>query len=765
MSKWMLFTAIALSIVGAGCDASPQRYLDKGNGLFDAGRYAEADLNYEKAIQKNPSFGDAYYRLGLSKMRERQVADAINALTHAAELLPQNDEVRIAFANACFAAYLADRRDARLYGQVESIAKLLLAKNPKSYDGLRLKGYLEMLDLHFADAIDALNMANAAKPMQAEVIEALTQCLLSNGEAAEAEKLASELIQRQPADGRIYDILYDYYKSNRRPGDAEAILLKKVENNPSSLPYRLELARHYAAANNRAAMEETLREATDNASRFPDVFAETGNFYASLKFYEDAQREYQAGMNQGDKNQRWSCEKGSAEVFIALRKWDEAQAMLAQMLKEAPGNPAARALRVEIDLDEGDPDKAAATVTELRALVAINGRDPALHYNLGRAYVAANRTDEALLQFNQTINLQPNYVPALVYAANVSLERQEFKEANQYANRLANVTGGNASARLLSAVSLIGMGDFSGASRELNRLNRENPNASLIKVQQGELMRAEKNYKEAENIFKTLYESDRNNLVALGRLMDTYYDQEKYDAAIQYLTGESRRSGSKEIQRMLADAALRGKKLDVAIQQYSQMAAAEPQNPTAHLRLGDAYLQAGRVDEALNQFETAKKLAPKDALTNAMLALALHNSGRAAEAERAYRDTLALESNNPDVKNNLAYLMAETGGNLDEALRLAQEAQRDKPQDMALTDTIGWIYYKKKNTDSAIAVLTNVVQKAPRDPIYHYHLAAALYDKGDKTQAKRELQAAIDNRPSKLYEARIRDLMEKVSQN
>jgi predicted Zn-dependent protease len=81
---------------------------------------------------------------------------------------------------------------------------------------------------------------------------------------------------------------------------------------------------------------------------------------------------------------------------------------------------------------------------------------------------------------------------------------------------------------------------------------------------------------------------------------------------------------------------------------------------------------------------------------------------------------------------------------------------------MALSDTVGWIYFKKKNTDSAIQVLSNVVQKDPREAVYRYHLGAALLEKGDRSGAKKELMAAIGDHPSKVYEGKIRDLLTKV---
>jgi predicted Zn-dependent protease len=107
--------------------------------------------------------------------------------------------------------------------------------------------------------------------------------------------------------------------------------------------------------------------------------------------------------------------------------------------------------------------------------------------------------------------------------------------------------------------------------------------------------------------------------------------------------------------------------------------------------------------------------------------------------------------------------MAETNGNLDEALRYALEASKNKPDSVAMSDTVGWIYFKKQASESAIQVLTNVVQKEPKDPIYRYHLAAAMLQNGDAADAKKELQTAMANRPNKVYEEKIKDLMAKIN--
>jgi Flp pilus assembly protein TadD len=209
----------------------------------------------------------------------------------------------------------------------------------------------------------------------------------------------------------------------------------------------------------------------------------------------------------------------------------------------------------------------------------------------------------------------------------------------------------------------------------------------------------------------------------------------------------------------LADTSLRGHKLDAAVQQYSRLVSAAPSSAFDHLRLGDSLLQKGDTQQAVSQFETAKSLNPKDPQTNGMLALALSKAGKTEDAERAYRETLALQPENALVKNNLAYLLAEKGGNLDDALRLALEASRQQPANMSLADTLAYIYIRKSLPDSAIQILSNATRKDPNQPAYHYHLAMALLQKGDKAGSRRECEAALANGPGKADEEKIRTML------
>jgi len=69
-----------------------------------------------------------------------------------------------------------------------------------------------------------------------------------------------------------------------------------------------------------------------------------------------------------------------------------------------------------------------------------------------------------------------------------------------------------------------------------------------------------------------------------------------------------------------------------------------------------------------------------------------------------YQKALDIRANSPLAANNLAYLMVETGDNLDTALSLAQTARRGMSESPNAADTLGWVYYQKGIYRSAICL-------------------------------------------------------------
>ncbi len=60
--------------------------------------------------------------------------------------------------------------------------------------------------------------------------------------------------------------------------------------------------------------------------------------------------------------------------------------------------------------------------------------------------------------------------------------------------------------------------------------------------------------------------------------------------------------------------------------------------------------------------------------------------------------------------------MAETGGNLDEALTLATRAKQKLPSLAEVSDTIGWIYLKKNLYNNAVEIFKDLVAQGAGQP-------------------------------------------------
>ena len=150
-----------------------------------------------------------------------------------------------------------------------------------------------------------------------------------------------------------------------------------------------------------------------------------------------------------------------------------------------------------------------------------------------------------------------------------------------------------------------------------------------------------------------------------------------------------------------------------------------------------------KAEEALTEYEALSKQQPNAVGPHTVIAMLLQSMNRMDEAQKRYERVIQLDRQAPVAANNLAWMYAERGGNLDVALQLAQTARRNLPNAHAVADTLGWVYYKKQQYDMAIRELTDAVAKDPENPEYQYHLGAAYAAKGDVPKARVALQKAV----------------------
>jgi tetratricopeptide (TPR) repeat protein len=762
MSRTIFLTLPLVLSTGimVSCRQSPQQYVAKGNTFFTVGKYEDAIINYKKAIQRDPKFGEGYYRLGLAELRTGKNRDAYAALNTASTLLPDRADVKVTLADFLLLAYFGDKnRPAALYRQLTKLSDDLIAKDPNSYDGLRIKGALAWTDGRLKEAEAFFQKANARKPLQTSVVVMWVQVLFRDGQSGEAERLAQELIQAHKDAGPIYDILYTYYRSQNRPADAENILRAKVNNNPSSINDSIELAMFYASAGKRDPMTATLQRVLNDPKTFPDARLRVGDFYAALHDWPEALRQYQEGADANPK-EKATYLKRIFDAWLAQGKGDQAASVVSEILKEHPNDDSAKAVNASLLLKTGKPEKVQAAVNDFRDLVKKQPDNPLLRFALGQALLAKGDQNEAATEFRESLKQRPRYLPSIMALAKLSLSKKDYTQTLQYASSALAVNPRLAEARLVRTMALLDTQQYSAARTELAALATELPQNVEVQFQLASLDLSEKKYPQAQTRLEQLYQKDKYR--ALAGLAEAYRQQGQLDKALSRLTLELGKSpDTVPIHALLADTALRASKYDLALQQYQQLQILLPRSAQVQMRLGAVYQLKGDLPKALASFRQASELAPRDPLAAAALADAFRMTGRNAEAAAGYRRVLVLDTENANAMNNLAYTLLDMGG-ADEAQKLAEQALQKSPRSPSFADTLGMVYLKKNLDDSAMQVFTGLTQRFPDNPVFRYHYALTLTQKGQKAKAKTELEVALSKSPSDELRKNIQTSLAKV---
>jgi tetratricopeptide (TPR) repeat protein len=169
----------------------------------------------------------------------------------------------------------------------------------------------------------------------------------------------------------------------------------------------------------------------------------------------------------------------------------------------------------------------------------------------------------------------------------------------------------------------------------------------------------------------------------------------------------------------------------------------DPRQLRAYEMLAQLYLAQQRLDESRAEFDNiaARSAAHVGAAT--MAAIILTVQGKQPEAQQRYEQIVAKNPRAAVAANNLAWMYAERGEKLNEALELAQSAKAELPDEPEINDTLGYVYLKRNLGQLAIRPFQDAVTKQPKNPSFRLHLGQAYAQAGDTSAARRELEEAL----------------------
>jgi Tfp pilus assembly protein PilF len=196
---------------------------------------------------------------------------------------------------------------------------------------------------------------------------------------------------------------------------------------------------------------------------------------------------------------------------------------------------------------------------------------------------------------------------------------------------------------------------------------------------------------------------------------------------------------------------------DTAERLLRQVLGLDASNTAAYGMLAQVLVAQGKLDQARAGFDEVYRRNPQDVGAATMAAMILDAQSNGAEARKRYTAILARHPRAGVAANNLAWMMAEEGRDLDEALALARTAVEVMPNRSEALDTLGWVYYRQELPALAIGPFERSIAGDANNPVYHYHFALALARSGETARARRAVGVALQLKPDYTDARRLLD--------
>jgi tetratricopeptide (TPR) repeat protein len=386
-------------------------------------------------------------------------------------------------------------------------------------------------------------------------------------------------------------------------------------------------------------------------------------------------------------------------------------------------------------------------------------------FNYARALIAKSPPDveASRLQLEAAIKIRPDFMAAYQLLAKIYLAKNDPGHALKIADDMLAVDHNNLQGHLLRSSALLVMNDKDKAHQEIDYISKTFPQNTEARYQAGFLAWEDRDFKHAEDLFAELYKSNPNDHRGLAGLTEALVSQGRMNDAIEKVQGAIQKEPQRgDLKIFLAHLEVRSARYDEAIGIYKALLEKEPKSPTLLMQLAETQRRKGDENAAIESFRRCTQEAPNSTQCLLQLGLLMEGTGKRDLAKPIYEQILKIEPDHPVALNNLAFIKAEEGSDLDQALTMAQRARQKAPGSPDIADTLGWIYIKKNMSEDAVRVFTDLVHKDPSNATFHYHFGMALLQKGDKASARKELETALKDNPSTADKGKIEDLLQHI---
>lgn len=768
-------TLIALTLALAACEPADERaqsHLENGLKLVEEGDTARAVLEFREASRLDKNLPQAYIEIARIRQREGNLQSAVGHFTRAVEVDETNLPARIelgrimlvagqlddALRHAMAAVQLAPNDVEALtlragvalqvenYDLARSSAETAKKIDPDSAAPYQVLAALENRAENFEAAIGHIDEGLKREPNDLALNYYKIQMLERLDRREEIPPILKLLVATNPERTEFRTALIRWHLGRGEKEQAEQLVREYAAERPdepnAALAVVQFLLRQQGPEAARAELEDLLAAKTDKAARFPFEMALVRLDVAERKIEPATSRLNDMIVANGDDSNGDSARVRLAALELARANEDAARGLVDDVLKHDARNAQALAIRAQIKLNN---DQYEAAIQDTRLATAEdpdNWRYLMLEAQAHELNGAQSLVGERLAAATQASDYQPT--PVLAYARHLrSANKTDFAEG-VIENALRRRPNDPALLRALAQIKL-DLKDWIGAEDIAQRLRDLEGGEQLADFIDARSLAGQEQREESIKLLEALYAKGDSARSSMSALVSSYLRSNQPERARAFLEDIlEEQPDNLTALKLMGDLHLALSELDEAEAVYKDLIKKAPKADAAYTALTNFYIRQKRLDDAL---AVAKQGVEE---TNGVgikvrYAQILESSGQFADAIKVYEELYESRPQSFVVANNLASLLIDnfpTPENIERAYVVAKRLRSSEvPQ---YQDTYGWALYLRGESEQALRYLQPAAEKLPNIMLIQYHLGMAYAKSGVNDRAMEALTKAIE---------------------
>jgi tetratricopeptide (TPR) repeat protein len=676
-----------------------------GTFFWMRGDLSHAEEQFQKEIAAAPQ--DRFARLHFAefKMMTRSFSEArvqLESLTRdAPDFIPARSELAV--------LALEEGRD----DDCAALSAKVLQEQPEDFRALLTQARLSLKQRKITEAIDRFKQVISYYEPVPVVHYELARTYLATNEFKKASLALDKAISLNPNFG---DALFLKGQIDLRTGDnssAAEIFTQLARLNPRLISAQLALADARRAEGKIEQAAEIYRGLTESYPTNSLTWQMLGMVYRQQQknaLAEDAllKAAQLNSTNAGIFNQL-------VTLKLETKETSSARQIAEDFLRKNPDNPAAWLIRARLHLAEKETNLAE---TLLSKAIQLDHSSPQPYELLAGIYVNSGRDADAVKKLDEALAQTPNSVSLGVQKALIQTGMSNYTAAAQsYETVLATSPDAVLVLNNLAALYSTYLPKPDRALKLANRAYELVPNNPSFADTLGWILYQQGEYDKAKPLLLTA----ANSLAASPEV-------QFHLGMLHYMRGEEPEAKARLGKALQANEDFFGK--DLLLERLAI--------------LNEAWTDAG----ALERLRQLAKNSPADPVLLRRMADIHFRDGAWDKARELYEKVLDANPRSVEILIKLAIIHGEKLHDWAKALEAANRARSVEPDNAEVNHLLGRLRFISGEHQKSVSLLDDALQKGGPDPEVYCDLAWALYSVGRVEEARKNMQSALESKPS-----------------